>query len=61
MFWVELIPAVTFFFALLFIPESPRFLVAAGKKAKAIAILTRLCGEDEFLPDTVWGDGPADA
>ncbi|MBT8038046.1 MAG: sugar porter family MFS transporter [Verrucomicrobiae bacterium] len=47
MFWVELIPAITFFVALLFIPESPRFLVAAGKKTKALAILTRLCGAEE--------------
>jgi len=44
MFWVELIPAVTFFFALLAIPESPRFLVATGKKDKAIAVLKRLMG-----------------
>ena len=26
MFWIELIPASIFLFALLFIPESPRFL-----------------------------------
>lgn len=45
MFWVELVPAVTFFFALLCIPESPRFLVATGKKEKALAVLTRLMGE----------------
>jgi MFS transporter, SP family, sugar:H+ symporter len=44
MFWVEIVPAVTFFFALLFIPESPRFLVASGKKEKAIAVLTKLMG-----------------
>jgi SP family sugar:H+ symporter-like MFS transporter len=46
MFWVELIPAVTFFFALLFIPESPRFLVASGKKEKALTVLKRLMGND---------------
>lgn len=46
MFWIELIPAVTFFFALLFIPESPRFLVATGKKEKSIAVLTRLMGAE---------------
>ncbi len=44
MFWVMLIPSVTFFFSLLFIPESPRFLVASGKKEKALAVLTRLMG-----------------
>jgi SP family sugar:H+ symporter-like MFS transporter len=47
MFWIELIPAVIFFFALLFIPESPRFLVASRKTDKAMAVLTRLMGDDE--------------
>ena len=42
MFWIELFPAITFFFALLAIPESPRFLVASGKKDKAMAVLTKL-------------------
>lgn len=44
MFWVEIIPAVLFFFALLLIPESPRYLVATGKKEKAIAVLKKLMG-----------------
>ena len=47
MFWIELIPAVIFFFALLFIPESPRFLVASQKKDRALAVLTRLMGAEE--------------
>jgi SP family sugar:H+ symporter-like MFS transporter len=46
MFWVMLVPSVTFFFSLLFIPESPRFLVASGKKDKALAVLTRLMGAE---------------
>ena len=46
MFWIELLPAVTFFFALLFIPESPRFLVASGKKDKALTVLTKLMGSE---------------
>jgi SP family sugar:H+ symporter-like MFS transporter len=44
MFWMQTIPAAVFFFALLAIPESPRFLVAKGKDAKAEAILSRLFG-----------------
>ncbi len=44
MFWVEIAPAIVFFVALLFIPESPRFLVAAGKSQQALAVLTRLYG-----------------
>jgi SP family sugar:H+ symporter-like MFS transporter len=47
MFWIELAPAIVFFFALLLIPESPRFLVASRKKDKAMAVLTRLMGADE--------------
>jgi len=44
MFWIELVPAATFFFSLLFIPESPRYLVVSGKSAKAREVLTRLYG-----------------
>nr|WP_242495836.1 sugar porter family MFS transporter [Salinicola tamaricis] len=39
MFWMELVPAGIFFVALLFIPESPRFLVSAGQEAKAERVL----------------------
>ncbi|MDI6401369.1 sugar porter family MFS transporter [Balneolaceae bacterium ANBcel3] len=42
MFWAEIIPASFFLFALFFIPESPRYLVAAGKYAKAEGVLSRL-------------------
>ena len=44
MFWIEMLPAAAFFLALLFIPESPRSLVASGKKDVALAVLTRLYG-----------------
>ncbi|MBM4152561.1 MAG: sugar porter family MFS transporter [Kiritimatiellaceae bacterium] len=42
MFWIELAPAVLFGIALLFIPESPRFLVASNKKDKALSVLKKL-------------------
>lgn len=42
MFWIELIPAFIFLFALLAIPESPRFLVAKGQSEKATGVLTKL-------------------
>lgn len=45
MFWMELIPAGVFFFALFLIPESPRFLVANGKNEKAKVVLTKLYGD----------------
>ncbi|MGL1958452.1 MAG: sugar porter family MFS transporter [Colwellia sp.] len=45
MFWIELAPAVLFLVALFFIPESPRFLVAKGKKQQANQVLCKLYGE----------------
>lgn len=44
MFWVELIPATVFLIALMFIPESPRFLVAKGRTDDAESVLSRLFG-----------------
>jgi MFS transporter, SP family, sugar:H+ symporter len=44
MYWMELIFNVLFFFALLLIPESPRYLAAVGKKDKALAVLKKLMG-----------------
>lgn len=44
MFWMQTIPAAIFFFSLLTIPESPRYLVAKGKDAEAEKILSRLFG-----------------
>ena len=46
MFWVEMIPAGIFFLGLLFIPESPRYLVAAGELDKAKAVLNSLAYGD---------------
>jgi len=42
MFWAELIPVALFFGGLFFVPESPRYLVAAGASEKARAVLARL-------------------
>ena len=44
MFWMQVIPASVFFLTLLFIPESPRFLVARGRIEEARTVLTRLFG-----------------
>ncbi|GAB3028573.1 sugar porter family MFS transporter [Bowmanella dokdonensis] len=44
MFWIELIPALLFLLMLLFIPESPRFLVVKGYRERASVVLTRLYG-----------------
>jgi len=46
MFATGLIPSVVFFTGLLFIPESPRWLVKAGFKEKARLVLGRIGGEN---------------
>jgi sugar porter (SP) family MFS transporter len=45
MFWMELIPASLFFVLLLFIPESPRFLVVTQQEVHARIVLGKLYGE----------------
>lgn len=45
MFWLQAAPAAIYFVALMFIPESPRYLVARGDDAGAQAVLTRLFDE----------------
>lgn len=47
MFWVEIVPAAIFLGGLLFIPESPRYLVAAGKLDEARAVLTGLTNRED--------------
>lgn len=45
MLGVETAPAILYFITVLFIPESPRWLVMHGKDNKAIRILTKIDGE----------------
>ncbi|AMK16597.1 MULTISPECIES: sugar porter family MFS transporter [Sphingobium] len=47
MFWMQVIPAGIYFLALLFIPESPRYLMARGRENDARKVLTRLFGAAE--------------
>ena len=42
MFWMEIVPASVFFGTLLFIPESPRYLVAAGREDEARDVINSL-------------------
>lgn len=47
MFWIELCPAILFLVCLLFIPESPRYLVLRKKDQQASAVLNRLYGTEQ--------------
>jgi len=51
MFWAEVVPALVFLGSLLLIPESPRYLVAAGRLTEASSVLTRL-GDTPAAADT---------
>ncbi|MBN8807849.1 MAG: sugar porter family MFS transporter [Sphingomonas sp.] len=45
MYLMQAIPAAVFLIALMFIPESPRYLVAKGRHDEAAGVLARLFGE----------------
>jgi len=47
MFWAEIIPAGIFLISLLVIPESPRYLVAAGRSEEAQKVLEGLAPEED--------------
>jgi MFS transporter, SP family, arabinose:H+ symporter len=47
MFGMEILPAIIYFFALLAVPESPRWLVMHGRDAEALDILARVSGREQ--------------
>jgi sugar porter (SP) family MFS transporter len=53
MFASAAVPSVAFFVALLFVPESPRFLLEKGKEPEALAVLTRVGGEAKARAELV--------
>jgi MFS transporter, SP family, sugar:H+ symporter len=53
MFWMEVVPSVAFLLGVLFIPESPRFLVMHGKREQARQVFARIGGDAERLVQEV--------
>jgi SP family sugar:H+ symporter-like MFS transporter len=49
MFWMEAAPAAVFLVGILLVPESPRFLVASGKREQALRVFARIGGDAEAL------------
>ena len=49
MFWMEAVPSIAFLAGVLLIPESPRFLVAHGRRNDARGIFARIGGDAEAL------------
>ena len=45
MFWMQAVPSLLFLALLLFIPESPRYLVVKRRREQALHVLTRLFGD----------------
>ncbi len=53
MFLVGVVPAVVYGFVALSIPESPRFLVVAGRREEAVDVLTQVSHPDEDVAGRV--------
>ena len=49
MFWMEAVPSIAFLAGVLLIPESPRFLVAHGRRSDAHGVFARIGGDAEAL------------
>jgi sugar porter (SP) family MFS transporter len=53
MLGIEALPAIVYFFALLFVPESPRWLAMQGRDDEAVDVLARVDGREKAIADLV--------
>jgi SP family sugar:H+ symporter-like MFS transporter len=53
MFWMEAVPAAVFLVGVCLIPESPRFLVAHGKRERALRVFAHISGDAEHAEELV--------
>jgi SP family sugar:H+ symporter-like MFS transporter len=53
MFWMEAVPAAAFLLGALCIPESPRFLIASGKREQARRVFARIGSDADALVQQV--------
>ena len=51
MLGIETLPAVLYFFALMLVPESPRWLAMHGRDGEALQVFTRVGGSDQATAD----------
>lgn len=51
MFWSELIPSGLFLGLLFIVPKSPRWLALKGRDEEALAVLTKIHGEEEAIKE----------
>lgn len=51
MLGLEMLPAIIYFGALFFVPESPRWLIMKGREAESLQILTRVSSKEQAVKD----------